>query len=142
MTTEALVQTVNIPVYGRDGTYSFEKLGERSFGRWATHVRELLTAHATLARAKLIPRDSILEAAKDALWNTYPALADVPMDYEIPSMATATSAAGVAARVQWHLDWLKKITHACAPSTSVEVLDAMRQVRFGGDGPFAESTYR
>ena len=57
MTTKALVQTVNVPVYGRDGTYSFDKLGERSFGRWATHVRELLTvtAHATLARVKLIP---------------------------------------------------------------------------------------
>ena len=76
----ALVQTVNVPVYGRDGTYSFDKLGERSFGKWATHVRELLTAHATLAKVKLIPRDSILEAAKDALWNTYPALADVRTD--------------------------------------------------------------
>ena len=84
-TTDALVQTINVPVYGRDAKFPASDISEVSFGKWAAHVRQLLIAHSTLAKTKLIPRDSITDTAKNALWNTYPALADVPRDYETPA---------------------------------------------------------
>ena len=132
-TTDALVQTINVPVYGRDAKFPAGDISEVSFGKWAAHVKQLLLAHSTLAKTKLIPRDSITDAAKNALWNTFPALADIPRDYDNPAIATAATAANVAARVEWNNDWLVKITHACAPDTAVAVLSAIRKIRFGTD---------
>ena len=98
MANNTLVQTFNVPVFGKDDRYHLSQIDERSFGKWAIHVDQLLTAHPKLAKEKLVPRDSITEAAKAALWNTIPALASVPQDYEDESMADATTARAVNER--------------------------------------------
>ena len=126
-----LVTTVNVPVYGNDDKYPLNLIDRRSFGRWAIHVDQLLSAHSKLAKEKLLPRDSITEAAKEALWTIVPSLAEIPKDYEDESMASATSAGAVNNRVKWNSDWLKKIAHACAPDTALQILSAIREVRFG-----------
>ena len=72
-------------MYGDDDKYPLSLIDKRSFGRWAVHVDQLLAANSKLAKEKLIPRDSITKAAKEALWNTIPALAGVPKDYESES---------------------------------------------------------
>ena len=65
-TTDALVQTINVPVYGRDAKFPASDISEVSFGKWAAHVRQLLIAHSTLAKTKLIPRDSITDTVVPA----------------------------------------------------------------------------
>ena len=129
MANNTLVQTVNVPVFGKDDRYHLSQIDERSFGKWAIHVDQLLTAHPKLAKEKLVPRDSITEAAKAALWNTIPALASVPQDYEDESMAEATTARAVNERVRYNSEWLKKIAHACAPDTALQILSAMVRIR-------------
>jgi hypothetical protein len=54
-----LVTTVNVPVYGNDDKYPLNLIDRRSFGRWAIHADQLLSAHSKLAKEKLLPRDSI-----------------------------------------------------------------------------------
>ena len=130
--TNTLVTTVNVPVFGDDaGDYPLSSISERTFGRWATTVGQLLTAHPKLAKEKLLPRDSVTPPARCALWNTIPALADIPQDYEDMAMAGATGVASVNARVQWNAEWLKKIARACAPDKTLQVLHAIRDLRFG-----------
>ena len=86
--TNTLVTTVNVPVFGDDaGDYPLSSISERTFGRWATTVGQLLTAHPKLAKEKLLPRGSVTPPARSALWNTIPALADIPQDYEDMAMA-------------------------------------------------------
>ena len=91
---------------------------------------QLLTAHPKLAKEKLLPRDSVTPPARCALWNTIPALADIPQDYEDMAMAGATGVASVNARVQWNAEWLKKIARACAPDKTLQVLHAIRNLRW------------
>lgn len=131
---DTLVTTVNVPVYGDDDKYPLNLIDKRSFGRWAVHVDQLLAANSKLAKEKLIPRDSITKAAKEALWNTISALASVPKDYESESMASARAVGTVSSRVHWNSNWLKKIAHACAPDTALQVLSAIREIRFGDNG--------
>ena len=96
--TNTLVTTVNVPVFGDDaGDYPLSSISERTFGRWATTVGQLLTAHPKLAKEKLLPRDSVTPPARCALWSTIPALADIPQDYEDMAMAGATGVASVNA---------------------------------------------
>ena len=139
---DTLVTTVNVPVYGDDDEYPLNLIDKRSFGRWAVHVDQLLAANSKLAKEKLIPRDSITKAAKEALWNTIPALAGVPKDYESESMASARAVGTVSSRVHWNSNWLKKIAHACAPDTALQVLSAIREIRFGDNGEGDKYTSR
>ena len=138
-----LVTTINVTVYGDDnGRYPLFKIDEKSFGRWAIETLQLLTAHNKLAKEKLLPRDSVTPAAKNALWNTYPALSGIPRDYEDAAMATATSTAGVNNRVLWNAAWLKQIAQACAPDQTLQVLQRIRDVRFGETGTGEKYTSR
>ena len=138
-----LVTTINVTVYGDDnGRYLLFKIDEKSFGRWAIETLQLLTAHNKLAKEKLLPRDSVTPAAKNALWNTYPALSGIPRDYEDAAMATATSTAGVNNRVLWNAAWLKQIAQACAPDQTLQVLQRIRDVRFGETGTGEKYTSR
>ena len=114
MANSTLVQTVNVPVFGKDDPYHISSIDKIQFGKWAIEVDQLLTAHTKLAKEKLILRDSITEAAKAALWNTIPALASIPQDYEDAAMPTATTAGAVNRRVNYHSQWLQQIAHACA----------------------------
>ena len=123
--------TINVAIYGdEEGRYPLSKIDEKSFGRWAIETHQLLLAHSKLAKEKLLPRDSVTPAAKNALWNTFQALSGIPRDYENAAMATATSAAGVNSRVQWNAEWLKQIAQACAPDQTLQVLQRIRDARF------------
>ena len=77
MANDTLVQTVNVPVLGKDDPYHIFNIEKNQFGKWAIQVDQQLTAYPKLAKEKLILRDSITEAAKAALWNTIPALASI-----------------------------------------------------------------
>ena len=131
MANNMLVQTVNVPVFGKDDPYHISNIDKIQFGKWAIEVDQLLTAHTKLAKEKLILRDSITEAAKAALWNTIPALASIPQDYEDAAMPTATTAGAVNRRVNYHSQWLQQIAHACAPETPLQILASIRAVPFG-----------
>ena len=88
--SDHLVTLVNIPVFGDSPGYRLEYIDEHKLAKWAIEVKQLLKAHSKLAEEKLLPRDSITEAAVKAMWGCYPALAEVPSSYENEAMANAT----------------------------------------------------
>lgn len=127
----ATVNVVTVEAYGEHPKWPLAKISLATFSAWALYMKNLLRSEPALARNRLILRDSISPAAIRALWAVTPKLQAVARDYASDDMMSSTSAARVTARMDWHEQWLDRIIHACAPETSVDVLERMAAVKFG-----------